>query len=70
MVGDIVPDYNDSSICTSQLDSYTSEPPFRPLFMSYREQAIYYDGAYTAALHRLSLAPGKFEHGEPVYNRP
>jgi hypothetical protein len=67
---DMLPDYSDSSVYSSQFGTYTPGPPFVPLHSSYSEQAIYHQGAYAIALRRLDAASGIYDHVASSYSRP
>jgi hypothetical protein len=67
---DVVPDYGDSSVYSSQLGSYTSGPPFEPLYTSYKEQAIHHQGAYAVVLHRFDALAGTYDYIASSYSRP
>jgi hypothetical protein len=70
MTDDVVQDYGDSSVYSSQLGSYTPGPPFEPLYTSYKEQAIHHQGAYAIVLRRLDPPAGTYDHIASSYSRP
>ena len=70
LTNDVIPDYGDSSVYSSQLGSYTSGPPFEPLYTSYKEQAIHHQGAYAIVLRRLDPPAGTYDHIASSYSRP
>jgi hypothetical protein len=70
LTNDVVPDYGDSSVYSSQLGSYTSGPPFEPLYTSYKEQAIHHQGAYAIVLRRFDAPAGTYDYTASSYSRP
>lgn len=71
LTNDVIPDYGDSSVYSSQLGSYTSGPPFEPLYTSYKEQAIHHQGAYATVLRRLDAPAGTYDdYIASSYSRP
>ena len=70
MTDDVVSDYGDSSVYSSQLGSYTPGPPFEPLYTSYKEQAIDHRGAYAIALRRLDTPAAAYDYIASSYSRP
>lgn len=70
MTDDVVQDYGDSSVYSSQFGSYTPGPPFEPLCTSYKEQAIHHQGAYAIVLRRLDPPAGTYDHIASSYSRP